>query len=110
MSFMSSELKDFTSSSCKALNAHVTMMSCSQKNHLSNVRYLGVVRMKCFSWFIRHLLLRNVWQYIETVFSLCGSHLCSKQEEEHCTKDCTRGYGYFSSFNHMHMACMQVKR
>lgn len=38
MSFMSSELKDFTSSSCKALNAHVTKMSCSQKNHLSNVR------------------------------------------------------------------------
>jgi hypothetical protein len=44
------------------------------------------------------------------VFPLCGPNLCSKQDEEHCTKDCTAGYDYFSSFNHMHMASMQVKR
>ena len=42
-------------------------------------------------------------------YSLCGLYLCSKQEE-HCTEDHSPSYGYFSSSNHMHMACLQVKR
>lgn len=125
ISFKSSELNHVTSSSSNALNAHVTQISFTRTRTtffqiISNDHkaitvclmltiMLSVVRIKCFPWLIRHLLLRNVWQYIEIVFSLCGPNLCSKQEE-HCTKDCTPGYGYFSSFNHMHMACMQVKR